>query len=171
MEQIQTQLHNEVILWKLRFIRGICSAESRQNFYELLRKFNSFHEMLDAIIENERKFLDAIEPRQNEAENADVEAAKASNETPSKERKALQRRVRFFTKVHERNVKILFIVLNEVAECRAMVNSTDSHECAASFALEMEKTGGFLSVLKESNEELAEYTPSRRCSYKPEQLA
>lgn len=171
MEQIQTQLHNEVILWKLRFIRGICSAESRQNFYELLRKFNSFHEMLDAIIENERKFLDAIEPRLNEAENADVEAAKASNETPSKEKKALKRRVRFFTKVHERNVKILFIVLNEVAECRAMVNSTDGHECADSFALEMEKTGGFLSVLKESNEELAEYTPSRRCSYKPEQLA
>lgn len=167
MEQIQTQLHNEVILWKLRFIRGICNAESRQNFYELLRKFNSFHEMLDAIIENERKFLDAIEPKQNEVENADVEAAKASNETLSKDKKALKRRVRFFTKVHERNVKLLFIVLNEVAECRAMVNSSDGDECADTFALEMEETGRFLTVLKESNEELAEYTPSR-CSYKPE---
>lgn len=169
MEQIQTQLHNEVILWKLRFIRGICSAESRQNFYELLRKFNSFHEMLDAIIENERKFLDAIEPKQNDVEDADVEAAKASNETLSKEKKALKRRVRFFTKVHERNVKLLFIVLNEVAECRAMVNSSDEHECEDSFELEMEETGSyrFLTVLKESNEELAEYTPSRRCSYKP----
>lgn len=168
MEQIQTQLHNEVILWKLRFIRGICSSESRQNFYELLRKFNSFHEMLDAIIENERKFLDAIEPKQNEDQNPDVEAAKASNETPSEDKKALKRRVRFFTKVHERNVKLLFIVLNEVAECRALVNSTDSHECSDGFALEMEETGRLLTVLKESNEELAEFTPSRRCSYKPE---
>ena len=125
--------------------------------------------MLDAIIENERKFLDAIEPKQNEVENADVEAAKAStNETLSKEKKALKRRVKFFSKVHERNVKLLFIVLNEVAECRAMVDSSDGDECADSFALELEETGRFLTVLKESNEELAEYTPSRRCSYRPE---
>ncbi|KAL9987746.1 hypothetical protein ACROYT_G002100 [Oculina patagonica] len=167
MEQIQTQLHNEVILWKLRFIRGICSTESRQNFYELLRKFNSFHEMLDAIIENEIKYLNAIDPEQEAGENADVEAAKALKKTPSEDKKALKRRAKFFTKVHERNVKLLFVVLNEVAECRSMVDS-NSHECSDSLTLEMEETGRFLSVLKESNEELVEFTPSRRCSYKPE---
>ncbi|KAJ7376258.1 hypothetical protein OS493_035920 [Desmophyllum pertusum] len=119
MEQIQTQLHNEVILWKLRLIRGICNIESRQTFYELLRKFNSFHEMLDAIIENERKYQDAMEPKEKEDETTDVEAVNVSSETPSEEdKKALKKRVKFFTKVHERNVKLLFVVLNEVAECR-----------------------------------------------------
>lgn len=168
MEQIQTQLHNEAVLWKLRFIRGICSMDSRQNFYELLRKFNSLHEMLDAIIENESKYLDAMKLKQNADENSDdVESAKASNETPREGKKALKRRVKFFTKLHERNVKLLFVVLNEVAECRSMVNSSNGHGCSDSLTLEIEETGGFLSVLKESNEELAEFTPSRRCSYKP----
>lgn len=168
MEQIQTQLHDEVLLWKLRFIRGICSAESRQHFYELLRKFNMFHDMLDAIIENERKYIDAMEPKQNTDKNTDIEAAIQWNGTKSEEKRALKRRVKFFSKVHERNVKLLFIVLNEVAECRSLVEPSHEHQCLESFPLEVEEHGGFLSVVKESNEELAEFSPSRRCSYRPE---
>ena len=124
--------------------------------------------MLDAIIENERKYVDAMEPEEHKSEVIDAEAAEVLIENAGNDKKALKRRVKFFTKVHERNVKLLFLVLNEVAECRSMVDSTciNGQELSAdsSFASEMTETGRFLSVLKESNEELLEVSSKRRCS-------
>ena len=179
MEQIQTQLHNEVVLWKLRYIRGICTTESRQNFYELLGKFNSFHEMLDAIIENEKKYIEAMEPEQkgegeeggHKSETIDAEPSVVLIEKSGTEKKALRRRIKFFTKVHERNVKLLFLVVNEVAECRSMVDTSciNGQELSDSFASEITETGRFLSVLEESHdEELIEASSKRLGPNKPE---
>ena len=180
MEQIQTQLHNEVVLWKLRYIRGICTTESRQNFYELLGKFNSFHEMLDAIIENEKKYIEAMEPEQkgeeeegggHKSETIDAEPSVVLIEKSGTEKKALWRRIKFFTKVHERNVKLLFLVVNEVAECRSMVDTSciNGQELSDSFASEITETGRFLSVLEESHdEELIEASSKRLGPNKPE---
>ncbi|XP_022794327.1 uncharacterized protein LOC111333072 [Stylophora pistillata] len=176
MEQIQTQLHNEVVLWKLRYIRGICTTESRQNFYELLGKFNSSHEMLDAIIENEKKYIEALEPEQkgdyegHKSETIDVEPSVVLIEKSGTVKNALRRRIKFFTKVHERNVKLLFLVVNEVAECRSMVDTSciNGQELSDSFASEITETGRFLSVLEESNdEELIESSLKRLGSNRP----
>ena len=174
MEQIQTQLHNEVILWKLRFIRGICTQESRQNFYELLRQFTTFHGMLDTVIDCETKYLDVMQTRPGEGEeiaakvpsNATSEnTAKQSGQTTdieakesssvASDEKAFKRRRKFFAKVHERNVKLLYVVLNEVDECRSMVETNwNGHELSENFNLTLEVTGmKSLSVLEESNEE------------------
>lgn len=38
------------------------------------------------------------------------------------EKKVLWRRIKFFIKVYECNVKLLFFVVNEVVECRLMVD-------------------------------------------------
>ena len=177
MEQIQTQLHNEVILWKLRFIRGICTEDSRQNFYELLRQFTTFHAMLDTVIECETKYFDAMQANHREDEvGAKVEAkesrnvhrenkAKQNGETADMEvktprftaceEKALMKRNKFFAQVHERNVKLLFVVLNEVDECRSLVETRcTGHEMSEDVMVAMEGTGSkSLSVLDESIEE------------------
>lgn len=108
--------------------------------------------MFDVIIENERKFFDVIELKWNDIEDVDVEVVNVLNEILSKEKKVLKRRVRFFIKVYECNVKLLFIVLNEVVECWVMVNFFDEYECVDSVMLEMEEIGRFLIVLKELNE-------------------
>ena len=173
MEQIQTQLQNEVILWKLRFIRGICTEGNRKHFYELLRQFITFNEMLNTVIECEKKYLDEMQPKQSEnagsakvqtketknalyenkvnpnKEIADVETQKPRG-TASKE-KALQKRRTFFAKVHERNVKLLLLALNEVDECRSMITTTSNDQ---ELSLGQRETSiKSLCVLEESNEE------------------
>ena len=63
MTQIETQLQNEVVLWKLRFIRGICIEVSRQKFYELFGQYTTFNGMLDTVIECEKSI--AMRLKQN----------------------------------------------------------------------------------------------------------
>ena len=180
MEQIETQLHNEVILWKLRFIRGICTEESRRNFYELLGQFTTFNGMLDTVIECETKYCNATGAKHNEdevtattseaseprnvslsqgkakqqGETADIEAGQFKS-TANAEAKALAKRKRFFAKVQERNVKLLSVVLSKVDECRSMVEITcNGQELSENFTGTLEGNGvKSLSILEESIEE------------------
>ena len=182
MEQIETQLHNEVILWKLRFIRGICTEESRRNFYELLGQFTTFNGMLDTVIECEIKYCNATGAKHNEdevttttttneaseprnvslsqgktkqqGETADIEAGQFKS-TANVEVKALAKRKRFFSKVQERNVKLLSVVLSKVDECRSMVEITcNGQELSENFTGTLEGNGiKSLSILEESIEE------------------
>lgn len=149
MEQIQTQLHNEVALWKLRFVRGICTEESRQQFYFLLEQFSIMSEMLDTVIESESKifintndkeiqergeiFTDTKElAMRNQFDDSKsnetrvIEGAECGqNSITTANDKALLKRRRFFAKVQDRNVKLLSFVLKEVAECRSIVEAND----------------------------------------------
>lgn len=171
MEQIQTQLHNEVVLWKLRYVRRICFEESRRNLYELLRQFSIFNGMLETVIECEMKFVNETRLREEEDrealkaetlnvrdaslsegrvegddETTHVEATKTRRAT-SKE-KALQKRRIFLAKVQERNVSLLSVVLKEVEECRWITETTPST------GHELSETGmASLCVLEESMEE------------------
>lgn len=147
MEQIQTQLHNEVVLWKLRLVRGICTEESRQQFYFLLEQFSVLSEMLDTVIESERKnftntndkeiqergeiFTEKKErgnlfddSKSNETRVIEIAKCGENNSTTAND-KALHKRKRFFAKVQDRNVKLLSFVLNEVEECRSIVEVND----------------------------------------------
>ena len=178
MEQIETQLHNEVILWKLRFIRGICTEESRRNFYELLGQFTTFNGMLDTVIGCETKYCNATGAKHNDdevtataseasehrnvsqsqgrakqqGETADIGQFKS---TANAETKALAKRKRFFSKVQERNVKLLSVVLSKVDECRSMVEITcNGQELSENFTGTLEGNGvKSLSILEESIEE------------------
>lgn len=179
MEQIETQLHNEVILWKLRFIRGICTEESRKIFYELLGQFTTFNGMLDTVIECETKYCNATGAKHNEdevtttseasglrnvslsqgrakqqGETADIETEHFKG-TANTEAKALAKRKRFFAKVQERNVKLLSVVLGKVDECRSMVEITcNGQELSDNFTGTLEGNGiKSLSILEESIKE------------------
>ena len=175
MEQIQTQLHNEVILWKLRCVRGICSEESRRNLYELLQQFSVFNGMLDTVIECEMKFVN--ETRLKEGENGEASKAETLNgrdassesrverndktthvqarKTRRSKEKAMEKRRIFFAKVQERNVSLLSVVLKEVEECRWITETTcTGHELSERFSVRLEETGmTSLCVLEESMEE------------------
>ena len=179
MTQIETQLHNEVVLWKLRFIRGICTEESRQNFYALLGQFTTFNGMLDTVIECETKYCNATGAKHNEDEGtAAIEADEPKNAsmgqrrekqqgetanveaglfkgTANVEAKALAKRKRFFAKVQERNVKLLSVVLNEVDECRSMVEITCNGQKLSENVTGMLEGSEMksLSILEESIEE------------------
>ena len=146
MEGIQTQLQNEVILWKLRLFRGICTEESRKHFYELLHQFTTLNGMLDSLIDGEVKYLEEVDQKLPKIEAAATEQLAEETETTrhqsrykeaavvnaselkrqKTQEKHLRRRKKFFSKIHERSVKLLTVVLNEVNECRSMIEITSA---------------------------------------------
>ena len=146
MEGIQTQLQNEVILWKLRLFRGICTEESRKHFYELLHQFTTLNGMLDSLIDSEVKYLEEVDQKLPKIEAAATEQLAEETETTrhqsrykeaavvnaselkrqKTQEKHLRRRKKFFSKIHERSVKLLTVVLNEVNECRSMIEITSA---------------------------------------------
>ena len=177
MEGMQTQLQNEVILWKLRLIRGICTEESRKYFYELLHQFTTLNGMLDSLIDGEVKYLEEVEQKlQKNEEAATEQLAEETETTPHQNRykeaamvnaselkrqetqeRRLRRRKKFFSKIHERSVKLLTVVLNEVNECRLMIETTSAnvHEVCLNCEMAQKRTENTsLGVLEESLEEL-----------------
>ena len=177
MEGIQTQLQNEVILWKLRLFRGICTEESRKHFYELLHQFTTLNGMLDSLIDGEVKYLEEVDQKLPKIEAAATEQLVEETETTrhqsrckeaavvnsselkrKTQEKNLRRRKKFFSKIHERSVKLLTVVLNEVNECRSMIEITSAkaHEVSLNCKMAQNRTENTsLCVLEESLEELA----------------
>ncbi|XP_068694008.1 uncharacterized protein [Montipora foliosa] len=160
MEQIQTQLHNEVVLWKLRFVRGICNEESRQQLYILLKQFSVLNGMLNTIIENETEYVSVSYDHGEECtEIKELEGlwsksvAEQKNDSAvikpdkpewcaTKNEKAFNKRKIFFAKVQDRTVKMLSSVLKQVDECRSIVETTcNEHELSENFALTPDNAG------------------------------
>ena len=174
MEGIQTQLQNEVILWKLRLFRGICTEESRKHFYELLHQFTTLNGMLDSLIDGEVKYLEEVDQKLPKIEAAATEQLAEETETTrhhsrykeaavvnaselkrqKTQEKHLRRRKKFFSKIHERSVKLLTVVLNE---CRSMIEITSAkaHEVSLNCKMAQNRTENTsLCVLEESLKEL-----------------
>lgn len=157
-EQSQTQLHNEVVLWKLRFVRGICNEESRQQLYILLKQFSVLNGMLNTIIESETEYVSVTEEKESYdhgeecteikeleglwsksvAEQKNDSAVIKPDKTErcaTKNEKAFNKRKIFFAKVQDRTVKMLSSVLKQVDECRSIIETTcNEHELSENFA-------------------------------------
>ena len=141
MEEVQARLHDEVTFWKIRFLQGIGGPENQQRLYDLLQQFSSLHCKLDAILEREKVYLFKMQQREERDDEADKELGKQkSKDISSSKTKALKKRIRFFRRVHEHNVELLFSVLGDVEACRKMMDFTKRHRLSGSLAPEIRET-------------------------------
>lgn len=122
-EATQIALHNEVIQWRLKDLRGSCDRGDRDRAYELIKEFVTLHEKLDEVLDREKAEIDRLvaEHETSKRYNDDSKRGMVSEEADIELDPMLLRRKNYFGKFNERHVKVLLFVLGEIQECRRMV--------------------------------------------------